>query len=155
MTRLGGPEEFKECRDWFRYDDDIYITKSACLYTDTPTANNKNCKKLYAKMPELNSSTTYIYNSRNKIVDKCFSIDNSAGWCAVCRPTAKKGQPGYCPDDLKDEPDDDDYDSGEYDDDVSSTRAWGFCDPMCHNSVQNLEARVLQEVNIPCFIDLT
>ena len=60
---------------------------------------------------------------------------------------AKKGQPGYCPDGPSEYPDD--YDSEESEiPDVTSDKAWGFCDQKCHVSVRNLEAKTLQEVRI-------
>ena len=44
------------------------------------------------------------------------------------------------------------YDSDyEMQDDVSSDKAWGYCDQKCHVSVSNLEAKDLQEVKIPFF----
>ena len=90
---------------------------------------NLQCHKLHQKMPELRNISSVIVSGRKKL--KCFPaelVSGGTGWCAVCLPRAKPGQPGYChPKQSRLPAHEVDYDD-DSPDDVTSNAAWGYCD---------------------------
>ena len=153
LTGAGGPEEFKECRNWFIWHGEIQSTNQQCMNSDPPI--NKKCHELHNKLPELRNITSVIIAGKKKL--KCFPAEkvaggNRHGWCAVCTG-ARRGQPGYCdPRQLDLQPYEVDYDD-DTPDDVNSNAAWGYCDSKCHVSVSNLQAKVLQEVRVSSIVN--
>ena len=97
LTEAGGPAEFKKCRDWFIYRGEMLITSRACQNSAPPT--NQRCFSLHQELPELRNITSIILAGKEKV--KCFPSQRertarNSGWCAVCLPGAKPGQPGHC-----------------------------------------------------------
>ena len=50
FTRDGGPEEFKECRGWFKYDGELLHNDGQCQTSDPPSSNQE-CRDLYKEFP--------------------------------------------------------------------------------------------------------
>jgi len=148
-TSRGGPEEFKECRDWFIQNGQGESTEKGCITNRAqPSADQKECKMLHSQIPSTKNILAKVEVQGKKTVS-CYPLKTGhPGWCAVCtsKKTAKKGQPGYCDRAFVSQSFDDvDYDD-DHPDDVSADRAWGYCDNMCHKSTKDTQATVLQEV---------
>ena len=70
FTQNGGPEEFKECRDWFIEDGEGYETnsKTGCITNrDPPSSNQPECNQLHKQHPDSQTQLAVVLKDKKKV----------------------------------------------------------------------------------------
>ena len=92
FTQSGGPEEFKECRDWFLQDGEGFETnsKTGCITNrEPPSSSQQECGQLYKQHPHTRKQMTKILFPDNTTVIPTFFGLFEASAC-VCRSPATR-----------------------------------------------------------------
>ena len=85
-TTADGPRKFKECRDWFIQDEEVFETDTRCMNNmETPSAVQKECKMLHKEIPRTKSQLAKVKVKGRKTV----SISRSTScaylvWLSPC-----------------------------------------------------------------------